>query len=102
MAAIEDAVVLGCDAVNLSLGTNSPGGSRNANEVYQAIMDSLEEPGTVGTWAAGNNYGWTIYMDHMYDYDSGVSYLYADDVNMMTGGTPRLPYQYHGRRFRRK
>ena len=33
MAAIEDAIVLGCDAVNLSLGSGAPGTSRTTRSM---------------------------------------------------------------------
>ena len=58
MAAIEDAIVLGCDAVNLSLGSGSPGFNRNSDETYQAILDSLTESGIVATMSAGNSGAW--------------------------------------------
>lgn len=48
MAAIEDAIVLGADAVNLSLGSANPGATRPSSEAYQAIMDSLTDSGVVG------------------------------------------------------
>ncbi len=43
MAAIEDAIVLGCDSVNLSLGSGNPGASRTDNQVYAAVMESPGE-----------------------------------------------------------
>lgn len=39
MAAIEDAVVLGCDSVNLSLGSGNPGMTYSTG--YEEIMDML-------------------------------------------------------------
>lgn len=45
MAAIEDAIVLGADSVNLSLGSTSPGFTRS--EAYQEVMDRLTESDTV-------------------------------------------------------
>ena len=82
MAAIEDAIVLGCDAVNLSLGSGSPGFNRNSDETYQAILDSLTESGIVATMSAGNSGAW---MDHSY---SPTGHLYAGDVSMTTTGMP--------------
>ncbi|MFR0733348.1 MAG: S8 family serine peptidase [Oscillospiraceae bacterium] len=52
MAAIEDAILLGCDAVNLSLGSTSPGYATNA--VYQDLLDRLSETDVVVSVAAGN------------------------------------------------
>lgn len=80
MVAIEDAIILGCDSVNLSLGSGNPGAS-NAG-VYQKVMDSLAETDTVVVMSAGNSGAW---MDNS---ANGVPYLYADDVSMQTDGSP--------------
>ena len=82
MAAIEDAIVLDCDSVNLSLGSGSPGTSRNATAVYQAILENLTKAGTVVTMSAGNSGSWVENAKH------GSSYLYASDVSMQTDGVP--------------
>ena len=82
MAAIEDAIVLDCDSVNLSLGSGSPGTSRNATTVYQAILENLTKAGTVVTMSAGNSGSWVENAKH------GSSYLYASDVSMQTDGVP--------------
>ena len=78
MAAIEDAIVLGADAINLSLGSSVAGFGHN--DTYQAIMDSLSECLSVVTISAGNNGSWT----------DGLTYqsLYGRDVNFHTGGSP--------------
>ena len=81
MAAIEDAIVLGCDAANLSLGSGNPGMSRNATAEYQAILDSLTKAGIVVAMSAGNSGYWAESA-----YNAG--YLYADDVSMQTNGSP--------------
>lgn len=47
MAAIEDAILLGADSVNLSLGSGNPGTSRNSYAAYQAIMENITNSGTV-------------------------------------------------------
>lgn len=80
MAAIEDAIVLGCDAVNLSLGSGNPGFSRSKD--YQAIMDSLTKSDTVVSFSAGNSGSWADSIA------SGAGYLYGDDVGMHAGGSP--------------
>ena len=82
MAAIEDAIVLGADSVNLSLGSGNPGMTRNANAAYQAIMDSLEGSGVVVTMSAGNSGSWVDASEN------GVPYLYLDDVSLHAGGSP--------------
>lgn len=81
MAAIEDAIVLECDAINLSLGSAAPGNSgyRN-NDVYQGILDTLAESDTVVTISASNSGGWAD--------QTANGYLYLDDVSMSTAGSP--------------
>ena len=79
MAAIEDAVVLGCDSVNLSLGSGNPGFSRVDAE-YAELMANLTECGTVVSMSAGNSGYWAE--------NSQTGYLYADDVSMQADGSP--------------
>lgn len=81
MAAIEDAVMLGCDAVNLSLGSGNPGFSRSATEAYAKIMDDLQNSGTVVSMSAGNSGYWA---EQAYP----IGYLYAEDVSMQMDGSP--------------
>ncbi len=81
MAAIEDAVILGCDAANLSLGSGNPGASRNATAEYQAIMENLTKSGIVVAMSAGNSGSWVESA-----YNAG--FLYSEDVSMHTGGSP--------------
>ena len=79
MAAIEDAIVLGCDSVNLSLGSGNAGFTTSDN--YQAIMDSLSSTDTVSVMSAGNNGYWA-------ENASPLGYLFLDGVNYHTGGSP--------------
>ena len=81
MAAIEDAVLLGVDSVNLSLGSGNPGMSRNSTAKYQAILESLEKSGVVVAMSAGNAYAWMSFAE-------GTTYMYLDDVSMQTDGSP--------------
>lgn len=81
MAAIEDAVILGADSVNLSLGSGNPGFSRQSNAAYQEILNNLENSGTVVAMSAGNSGGWA-------DSAATGGYLYAEDVSMQTDGSP--------------
>ena len=81
MAAIEDALVLGCDAINLSLGSSSVGNSRNAYGAYQEIFDNLEKCGVVLAVSAGNN-------GYFGQYAFNLGYLYAEDASLATGGSP--------------
>ena len=80
MAAMEDAIVLGCDSVNLSLGSGNPGFSHS--DLYEEILDRLADCGTVVTVSAGNAGGWA---DQAV---SGVPYLYSEDVSLDTVGSP--------------
>ncbi|MBQ7871552.1 MAG: S8 family serine peptidase, partial [Oscillospiraceae bacterium] len=82
MVAIEDAVILGADAINLSLGSGNPGPSRNATEMYQQILENLVNCGTVVAMSAGNSGAWANYAETVY------GYLYADDVSFQTNGSP--------------
>ena len=77
-AALEDAIVLGCDSVNLSLGSSYAGLARS--EVYQKLLDDLEKTDTVMVVAAGNNGHWAE--------GSRPKNLYAEDVNLSTAGSP--------------
>lgn len=81
MAAIEDAIILGCDSINLSLGSGNPGMTRYSNEEYAAILDSLTEAGAVVAMSVGNSGSW---VENAYN----AGYLYADDVSMDTVGSP--------------
>ena len=59
MAAIQDAISLGCDAINLSLGSNSPGFCRPRRfrrGLRRASVPVLTQTDTVVTISAGNAY----------------------------------------------
>ena len=81
MAAIEDAIVLGCDAVNLSLGSSVQGFT--FADGYQDILNKLTDTALneklVVSISAGNSYAFTQFTD---------TDLYIEDVNMHTGGSP--------------
>ena len=79
MVAIEDAIVLGADSVNLSLGSGNPG--LVTSRYYSDIISEVAEAANlVWTNSAGNSYSWAQYSSH--------GYLYADDVSFATGGSP--------------
>ena len=80
MAAIEDAIVLGCDSINLSLGSAAPGFTRC--EEYEAILNKLCENGSVVAIAAGNAGYWAEHETN------NVGLLYNGDVNFQTAGSP--------------
>ena len=77
-AAVEDAIVLGLDAANLSLGSGTPGFS--ADPEFREIIDNIGKCNTTVTMSAGNAGYWS---EHTY---AGLPY--AEDKNMTTSGTP--------------
>lgn len=81
MVAIEDAILLGADSINLSLGSAAPGVSKSATAQYQSIMDSLTQCGAVVAMSAANSGSWV-------DNANNAGYLYSDDVNLDTVGSP--------------
>lgn len=78
MAAIQDAIFLGCDSVNLSLGSGAAGMTTSA--YYQNLMDLLTAFDMVVVMSAGNNSYWA---ENTY-----YGYLYNDGVNFDTAGSP--------------
>lgn len=80
-AAIEDAIVLGADTINLSLGSTSPGPSKARTEAYQKIFDDLETASSVVTVSSGNAGYWA-------ENAEPIGYLYSDGVSMQTDGQP--------------
>ena len=89
MVAIEDAIVLGADSINLSLGSSMAG--HGHNDTYQDILDKLAENASVVTMSAGNSgtYAESSYTGFDFNgeyYDAG--YTYGDDVKLATGGSP--------------
>lgn len=87
MAAIEDAIVLGADAVNLSLGSSVAGFTTSSNAIYGRLIGELEKSDIVWVNSAGNNSYWA----QQSTYTGGYNYL--DDANFATGGSPAtFPY----------
>ena len=83
MVAIEDAIILGCDSANLSLGSGAPGfGFSNG---YEDVMNELVENGLVVAFSAGNSGMW---YDTPNNPNMAYPYLYIDDNNYATGGSP--------------
>ncbi len=83
MVAIEDAILLGADAINLSLGSAAPGMGNTSNEEYGAILDNLQGSGVVVSISAGNSSHWSAMEE-----GSGYGLLYLDDVSQHTSGSP--------------
>ena len=86
-AAIEDAIVLGADVINLSLGSIAPGRGTHSNAVFQAVMDELSNTDTVVAISAGNSGPWSEMAENNVEL-GGMGYLYATDVSMDTVGQP--------------
>ena len=84
MAAIEDAILLGCDAINLSLGTSFAGFTQDP--YYSDLLEYLTRTDTVVVASAGNNGNWGS--------NTANAYLYSDDVNLDTVGDPGSLYSF--------
>ena len=81
MAAIEDAILLGADSCNLSLGSAAAG--MTFSSLYQEIMDNLVANNTVVSMSAGNCYSFSSFANI-----ENAGYLYYDDINFDTAGSP--------------
>ena len=77
-AAIEDAIWLGCDSVNLSLGSGSPGYSYNSQ--FADLLDFMATTDTVVVMSAGNSGNWAE--------QTSTGYLYNDGISFQTDGSP--------------
>ena len=86
-AAIEDAIVLGADVINLSLGSVAPGRGTHSNPVFQDIMDGLSNTDTVVSISAGNSGPWAEMAENSLEL-GGMGYLYNTDVSLDTVGQP--------------
>ncbi len=82
MAAIEDALILGCDAVNMSFGSNNVGFTYSGNDYFDQIYADLEGTGMVLSNSGGNAYSYAEFSSN------GVPYMFADDVNNGRIGSP--------------
>ncbi len=79
-AAIEDAILLGADSVNLSLGTAGAAGNAY-NFVYKDILQKLQGSDLTMVTSAGNAYSWPENARYP-------GYLYSEDVKYNTVGSP--------------
>lgn len=77
MAAIEDSIILGADAINLSLG--SPSGFSRSDE-FANVLDRVAQSGTVIAASQGNEGSWA---DH-----TNPGQLYKEDISFNIGGSP--------------
>ena len=84
MAAIEDALLLKADAVNLSLGSSAAGYSADSESYINEIFEKLEGTSTVVSISAGNSGRWSD--------DSTYGVNLSADVNQDTVGSPGSYY----------
>lgn len=80
MAAIEDAILLKADVINLSLGSSSAGNSTGSEAYINEIFNKLQGSDTVVSISAGNSGRWSD--------DSNFGANLASDVNLDTVGSP--------------
>ena len=80
MAAIEDALLLKADVVNLSLGSSAAGYSSDSEAYINEIFEKLEGTSTVVSISAGNSGRWSD--------DSTIGVNLSTDVNQDTVGSP--------------
>ena len=80
MAAIEDAIVLDCDSVNLSLGSAVQGWTYSSYQDVLNRLSSADNEGMVVSISAGNAYDLAKQMP--------TGNLYRGDVGFHTGGSP--------------
>ncbi|MBR0137715.1 MAG: S8 family serine peptidase, partial [Erysipelotrichaceae bacterium] len=85
MVAIEDAIILGADAINLSLGMGVPGFTYNY--IWEDMLNSLQSTSSVVAMSAGNEGSY-----HSVSNNDVVpaNYLYVEDISFAMGGTPGI------------
>ena len=87
MAATEDAMILGCASVNLSLGGANPGFASSHeyelsdSQYIDGLMERLTESGIVMCTSAGNSGNWA-------DNDMAYGMMYADEGGTYTTSEP--------------
>lgn len=82
MAAIEDAILLDCDSVNLSLGSATVGFTTAFNAYFDGVMAALSKTDTVVCMSCGNSGYWAEYANTAY------GLLYAEDAANGRVGSP--------------
>ena len=84
MAAIEDAILLKCDVVNLSLGSSAAGYSSDSESYVNEVFEKLQGTSTVVSISAGNSGRWSD--------NSTYGANLSTDVNQDTVGSPGSYY----------
>lgn len=82
MLAIEDAIMLGADSVNLSLGSASTGRTFDNTADMIKLLEKLMDSDTVMTNSGGNNGSWAD------NEVNGIGLNRTEDVRTNTGGSP--------------
>ena len=87
IGAIEDAITLDCDVVNLSLGSSNPGFSYSAyyQNTWSKLANINANTKLVVSISSGNSYS---FADFLKDENGDRYDLYIDDVHMHSGGDP--------------
>lgn len=78
VAAIEDAIILGADAINLSLGTGTP--EFTTDSVYAPVIELLKTTDALMVVAGGNEGMWADYSNTEVVFGNSKGLLYAEDV----------------------
>lgn len=91
MAATEDAMILGCDVANLSLGSPfagfmGPVETDEVNAFVNTVLDLIGESDMVMATAAGNAGNWADYSHVLFNQVTGL--MYADEAGTSTVGYP--------------
>lgn len=79
VSAIEDAILLKADAINMSLGSTVAGYTFHSD--YEVVMQELAEYNATLSVSAGNSYAWSHFLS---EHES----LYREDVNFDTVSSP--------------
>ena len=82
IAAIEDAILLNCDAINLSLGSAAVGFTSAGNEYMDGVLASLSKTDTVVCMSCGNSGYWSEHTN------TPLGLLYTEDSNTGRVGSP--------------
>lgn len=88
LAALEDAVSLGADVINLSLGSYSGSAAAKSSKTLEAALKKAEEAGCIVVSASGNEATSAQYSRFAYEYD--ISLPPADYTDYGTAGYPSV------------
>lgn len=88
LAALEDAVSLGADVINLSLGSYSGSAAAKSSRTLEAALKKAEDAGCIVVSASGNEATSAQYSRFAYEYD--VSLPPADYTDYGTAGYPSV------------